>query len=263
MVSDSPLDPLYRRDGDRFMPADLCRGPWDPGAQHGGAPAALLVTLAERLVAEPDWSVVRLTLELMRPVPLAPLAVAAEAGRGRTVRRIALTLLHETTPVARAAVLLQRHEPLGLPAPIGDCPLRPPSACSEPAAFRGMPTQTAFHNTAMQTRLASEPAGGRAAAWFRLAAPVLPDAPPSPAARAVAAADFGNGISTPLPFDDYLFTNPDLTVYLHRPADGEWIGVASETVVEPTGIGLTRTALYDAQGPIGVAQQDLVVRRRR
>src|SRR5690606_6747524 len=137
--------------------------------------AALLVTLAEALVAEPDWSVVRLTLELMRPVPLAPLTVASDAGRGRTVRRIALTLLHEDTPVARAAVMLQRRESLGLPTTIGTCPLRPPSVCTEPASFRGMPTMTAFHNTAMETRLESEPAGGRAAAWFRLAVPVLPD----------------------------------------------------------------------------------------
>ncbi|HEX7036485.1 MAG TPA: thioesterase family protein [Pseudomonadales bacterium] len=262
MVSIPQLDPLYHRDGERFVPAEFCRGPWDPGAQHGGAPAALLVTLAEGLVAEPDWQVVRLTMELMRPVPLAPLSVATEAGRGRTVRRIALTLSHETTTVARATVLLQRCEPLGLPAPVGRGPLRPPAACTEPASFRGMPTGTAFHSTAMETRLESELTGGRAAAWFRLAVPVLPDTPPSPAARAVAAADFGNGISTPLPFDEYLFTNPDLTVYLHRPADGEWIGVASETVVEPTGIGLTRTTLYDLQGPIGVAQQDLVIRRR-
>lgn len=264
MVTDPDAEALYRRDGEYVVPADLCRGPWDRGAQHAGAPAALLVTLAEGLMAEPDWSVVRLTLELMRPVPLAPLAVQHEAGHGRTVRRITFSLRHESQSVARAVVLLQRHDPLDLSPPAARCPLRLPAQCPEPVSFPGMPTERAFHNTAMQTRLAAgAPGTGRAGAWFRLSVPVLPGRAPSPAARAVAAADFGNGISTPLPFDQYLFTNPDLTVYLHRPPAAEWVGVDSETRVEPTGIGLTRTALYDERGPIGVAQQDLVVRARR
>lgn len=262
-MPDADEQSLYRLEGEHFVPADLCRGPWDAGAQHAGAPAALLVTLAERMVDEPDWSVVRLTLELMRPVPLAPLTVARDSGRGRTVRRVSVTLQREDEPVARATVLLQRHEPLDWPACRADCPLRPPAECSGPVTFPGMPDTRAFHNTAMQTRLAAGSTGtGQAAAWFRLTVPVLPKAPPSPAARAVAAADFGNGISSPLPFDRYLFTNPDLTVYLRRPPVGEWIGLDARTVVEPTGIGLTRTALCDTQGAFGVAQQDLVVRRR-
>ena len=36
---------IFVREGDRFLPTDLARGPWSPEAQHGGAPAALLAYL--------------------------------------------------------------------------------------------------------------------------------------------------------------------------------------------------------------------------
>ncbi len=29
---------VYVRDGDAWQPSELSRGPWDPRAQHGGAP---------------------------------------------------------------------------------------------------------------------------------------------------------------------------------------------------------------------------------
>src|SRR3989442_1041655 len=45
-------DALFERDGARFVPSELCRGPWSPEAQHGGPPAALLARAAEPL---PPW----------------------------------------------------------------------------------------------------------------------------------------------------------------------------------------------------------------
>ena len=38
---------VYERAGDLWLPTDLSRGPWDPRAQHGGAPCALLAHIAE------------------------------------------------------------------------------------------------------------------------------------------------------------------------------------------------------------------------
>ncbi len=33
---------FYEREGERYVATELTRGPWDPGAQHAGPPAALL-----------------------------------------------------------------------------------------------------------------------------------------------------------------------------------------------------------------------------
>jgi hypothetical protein len=93
-----------------------------------------------------------------------------------------------------------------------------------------MPSSVSFYSTAMDHRLAqgdpTQP--GPAAAWFRLTVPLVNDQPTSPAMRAAAAADFGNGVSWVLPADRYLFSNADLSLHLHRPPEGEWIGLLSE-----------------------------------
>ena len=82
---------LYTPDGNRLVPGELTQGPWSSGAQHGGPVAALLVRATEAVptgVAGP-MQVVRITIELLRPVPLAPLEVGAEVTRpGKKVQLV-------------------------------------------------------------------------------------------------------------------------------------------------------------------------------
>jgi hypothetical protein len=78
----------------------------------------------------------------------------------------------------------------------------------------------------------------------------------------VAAADFGNGVSSVLPFDTWLFVNPDLTVHVHAPAQGEWIGLDATTRLSAYGSGTTVSGLYDVRGQVGWAVQSLLVQPR-
>jgi hypothetical protein len=128
----------------------------------------------------------------------------------------------------------------------------------------GLPDGIHFHTRAVDARVANGDATrpGPAAAWFRLVVPMLHGAPTSPAMRAIAAADFGNGLSWVVPAERYLFTNADLSLHLMRQPAGEWIGVASETQADASGAGTVLSRLYDEQGPIGVAIQTLVLRER-
>src|SRR3978361_1326216 len=85
---------LLHRDnngGDRFVPTIATRGPWSPDAQHGGPVAALFAREAERIESTVPLTVVRLTLELFKPVPLRPLRVTARLRRPR--RRVQLVEL--------------------------------------------------------------------------------------------------------------------------------------------------------------------------
>jgi hypothetical protein len=264
-VSSIDNDSIFVCDGNDIVPSELARGPWSPGAQHGGAPAALLTAIAERqIAAEQGWVMVRITLEFLRPVPIAPLLASAAVQPGGSVRRVELCLFHEGMPVVRGVAVFMRERELDLLPTPGDSVLPPPDACTDPIRIPGMALQTSFHYTAMESRVASgsvaEP--GSAAAWFRLRVPLVKDWPTSRAARAVAAADFGNGISWTVPLDRFVFANADLTVSLHRQPRGEWVGVDSTTVVEANGIGLTTSTLHDEQGRIGVAQQALVIKPR-
>ncbi len=255
---------VFVADGDYFVPTGLSRGPWDENAQHGGAPAALLAHVAETVVDDPAFCLARLTFELTRPVPIAPLKVQVESGRGRSVRRLNFVIEHDGAPVARATALLLREAPLDVPE-AADVQLEPgPEEAQGRYGASGLSRGESFGSQAMDVRVARGSSGepGPGAAWFRLRVPLIDDAPTTPAMRAMAAADFGNGISWILPAKDFLFANTDLTVYLHRPPVGEWIGLDSETIVQPSGVGLASSTLYDVQGRIGMAHQNLLIRQR-
>ncbi len=101
---------------------------------------------------------------------------------------------------------------------------------------------------------------GPATAWIRLRVPLVAGEATSPLTRVAAAADFGNGISWVLSRSGgYRFINPDLTIYLHRHPEGEWIALESTTLPDPLGVGLAESRLYDEQGPIGRSVQSLLI----
>src|ERR1700712_643703 len=71
---------------DRFASTPSTAGPWSPNAQHGGPPAALLGRALENLAEGTPRMVGRFTMDLLGPVPVAPLSVATTVLRpGRTV----------------------------------------------------------------------------------------------------------------------------------------------------------------------------------
>ncbi|WP_423457900.1 thioesterase family protein [Ottowia sp. VDI28] len=252
-----------------WQPTVLSRGPWDERAQHGGAPSALLAYLAESALAEPGWQLTRLSIELIKPVPIAPLKVRRESYSGRATTRVTIGLEAGGVVVAQAHALMLRGQPVSLPSHLpGWSPPRmlpAPDACTERVRIPGMPSSVSFYDTAMDHRLAQGDTDrpGPAAAWFRLTVPLVQGQHTSPAMRAAAAADFGNGLSWVLNPERYLFSNADLSLHLHRPPEGEWIGLMSETQMDGTGAGTTLSRLYDLRGPVGVAVQSLVLRERR
>lgn len=258
-------DSIYTSDGDLFVPSDHARGPWDPAMQHGGAPAALMVRAMEALA--PEMQLVRLTVTFLGAVPHAPLRVDAEIWRpGRRLQLASARLaLEDGREMCRAeAVLLHRQQLDGIPDGTAGKPLpeKPQDGVPSPWPLEA-PEQT-FHITGMEMRWIAGTtwAPGPGQVWFRLAHPVVDDEEPSPAMRAAAAADFGNGVSQVLPWESWLFINTDLTVQLHRPPRGEWVALDARTVVQPGGVGLSHSTLHDPDGPVGTGQQTLYVAPR-
>jgi hypothetical protein len=97
---------------------------------------------------------------------------------------------------------------------------------------------------------------------MRMRVPLVDEEEPSPLTRVLVAADSGNGVSSILDWRQHLFINPDLTVHLHRYPAGEWVCLDARTWIDPDGIGLAETALYDRTGAIGRAAQSLFVAPR-
>ena len=264
-------DSLFERDGERFVATELSRGPWDPAHCHGGPVSALLAGAVERVEpgAVDAWQLARLTVELTRPVPVGrPLTLAAEVERpGRKVSLVAANLRDGDTEVARVRALRIRTAALDLPAdttPAVDVPLPDKDLVADETPDWAMIADVAFHSHACQHRFVegswNEP--GPIAAWIRLRYPVLAGVEPSGVQRVMAAADFGNGVSATLPYEEWLFINPDLTVHLLRPPTGEWIGMRTVSRYGRAGAGLAESELFDGDGRIGRSCQSLFVDHR-
>lgn len=260
-------DALFDPDGSHFVPTALARGPWSPEALHGGPPAALLARCAERVAGGEKMLVTRLTVELLRPVPVSPLAVETRLLRpGRKVQLVGASLRAGDVEVARATALRLRTLDLPLPEEI-DSPSPPPGPeTAPPSASPGIALRDypAFHNQGVEHRFVagSFDRAGPATDWIRLRVPLVAGEETSPLARVAAAADFGNGVSWVLSrTDGWQFINPDLTVSLHRLPVGEWVCLEAVTYVEPTGIGQAESVLWDERGRLGRAVQSLLLDR--
>jgi hypothetical protein len=256
-------DPIFRREGDLFVPSGHTRGPWDPGSQHGGAPAALLA----EAIRQEGMHVARLAYEFAGPVPLEPLRVQTRVVRpGRRLQLVEAELIAGAVPVMRARATLLRRAHVSLPP--GPDAEAVPGGGPEHGVRSPFPGEAddaeGFHRTAMEIRFTSGTGYGQgpALAWFRFARPLVDGDAPSPLALVAAAADFGNGVSRVLDFETHLFLNTDLSLHLHREPEGEWVLLESRTRVEPHGAGLATSRLYDERGPIGAAAQSLFVAER-
>jgi len=268
---------LFVPDGGHLVPTEAARGPWTPDALHGGPVAALVARAAESCEADPAMHVARLSIDLLRPVPLVPLTVTATLVRpGRKVQLVDVRVADARRDLVWGRGLrIRTHAPgtsegAGLPeaGAGGPVPGRDPGAPPGPGTGHRSPEPMghyrAFHNTGAELRFAVGhfDRQGPAATWIRLAVPVVAGEEPTPLQRVAAAADFGNGISSVLDFARYVFINPDLTIYLDRPASGEWVCLDAATALGSPGVGLAQSALWDGRGPIGRALQGLVVERR-
>jgi hypothetical protein len=260
-VPDAFFSPLA---ADRFQATELTQGPWGPGLQHAGPPAALIGRAIEGHGDRTGLRVARMTFEIVRPVPIAELTVATRSLRGgRSVELVEATLAAGETEVMRATALRIRTAPdLDLPALLIPGPRLPGPPAGRVEPFFPTGQEVGYH-TAMEFRFVAgsflEP--GPATVWMRMRHPLVPDEPPSPLSRVLIAADSGNGVSAALDFRTWRFINPDLTVYLLRYPAGEWVALEASTTAAD-GIGLADTTLHDEQGPIGRSAQALFVDRR-
>src|SRR5205807_4370182 len=226
------MDAVYVDRGREVVPTEHARGPWDPNLQHGSAPAALLARAVEREIGDLDGQVVRLSVELMRPVPLAALTVKARTVRaGKKLRLIEAVLSVGDVDVAQATAVWLRTTHLDLPASTSETlRLRPPGPEAGQSPPPGATVSTGFFS-GIDTRVV---AGGfqllgPAVAWFRVRRPIVAGEEPTPLMRMAAVADFANGLSSVLDLNDWSFVNADLTVWCHRYPSGEWIALDSQT----------------------------------
>lgn len=260
---------LFLRDGDFFIPTDLAGGPWNPQHLHGGPPTGLLAQVLEAALNPADMRLARLTVDLLRPVPRAPLKVSVETVRtGRRLQLLSGSIFAAGTEVCRASALYLEQQAIDVPdygqfksAPM---PPRDESKLSTLAELGGFAHKhgglIGLHTTAEACLVDGAGGQGQGRVWMRLPVPVIADETTSTTVQIATLADFGNGVGQLSVNDNAGSINADLTLYLHRPPAGPWLGLDSRSRMEPNGSGLTETTLYDERGLIGrVVQATLVM----
>src|SRR5215469_8171410 len=115
------MEAIFRVDGDRVIVGPHAAGPWDPTMQHGSAPASLVVWAAEAIPVALPMRIARVTIDLMRAVPLKPLTLETEVLReGRKIQLCAVRLRADGALVVAATVLKVRLQLEQLPSDIAD-----------------------------------------------------------------------------------------------------------------------------------------------
>lgn len=247
-------------DGEWFRPTGHCRGPWDPDACHAGPPTGLLARASERLL--PEQQLVRLTVDLTRPIPHAGFSIEATVTRaGRTVSTTEMAIVDadgRRVVTARGMHVAGPH-PGELPTTTYPTPSlheARPDRFPIPEGWHALPMFSGGVEVRYPPGDSPDPGPNRI--WMRTV-PLLPDETPSPFQRMCPLADCGNAISRNADPVEHAFMNTDLTVLLHRPPVGEWLGMDSVSRWEPTGIGMSDSLLFDERGPVGRALQTLII----
>jgi Thioesterase-like superfamily len=246
----------------RFQPTKATESPWDPTAQHGGPPSALLAHLAG-VMADPGQRAARVTVDFLGAIPRRELTV--EVAVVRPGRRISLTEARMTVEGRAVAVARVWHLATGPTPPARTPTVAPPPVPDESAAATLLPHLPDWgYGRALDWRYTAGTPDrpGPAAVWTRVRVPLVAGQPLSPLARTLVAADAANGISAELPIADWLSIPPGMATTLLREPVGEWVHLDCRTQLTDDGLGLCSGVLSDAQGAVGEVSQPLLVRER-
>lgn len=252
---------------DTYRSTALANAGWYDEGQHGGAFAALVAGHIERSVPTlTDMQVSRLTVEIFRVIPLVTLRIETKVVReGKRIQTVTARVFDGDSALLSTATL-QRLRVADLPLPDDAAPL--PLALPQPdevdgrvgdAWGVGATGKIMFHRHAMEVREVKGGFGekGPGTVWMRLSKPIVAGLEATPLERVVATADFSNGVSRSLDYNEWVFMNPDLTVHVSRYPRGEWVALDAESTYGNEGRGVATGSLWDTTGWLGRSTQSL------
>jgi hypothetical protein len=262
---------VYEREGSVYTPTDWAGSPWSRGHQHGGPVNALFAKAAEEAALRSGLRIVRLTVDLFRPVPLEPLILSwrfVREGRRIGLVEAELSLPSSGQAISRAsAVLLRPTE--NMPRSWEHTPAPPLDLeGTEPVEFMPRAMRETFppgFHWSFEVRMGADEHGP--AAWITTPLDLLPGEPMSPLQRCAAVADLTFGLSGRSLLRQRIvdvdawrvpMINTDTTIYWERPPVGSWFGFRHALLTDHEGIGLAEVDLADCDGRLGRSLQAML-----
>lgn len=251
---------FIQQDENIYLPTDNAIGPWNPGLLHGGATAGLVAFLLEKHEPEDNKQYSRITLDMFRPVPKGPLSISTKTIRsGKKVSVVETSIHANDKEVARATALKIKTTELQIPDDIKlpECPYESPDNLETLSLMGGAVSSEVSNRpkglnfTLEVKRIAGFDGKGRGTAWFRSPLPVVEGHALTPLAHLGVLSDFGNGLAQLFVPGTAGSINADISLYINRLPESEWVCLDSEAMMTEAGVGRVTTTLYDEVGAIG------------
>ena len=253
---------FHSDDGEWFVGNDGARGPWSEGGCHAGPPTGMIARALE--LAVPDKQLTRLSVDLIRAIPMAGFRIETELlHEGRTVATARAILLDEKARACATAnsLHLAETEMADLPSISVAAPNFDEATPGQFPISAGVAHRLPKFGNAVEVAYPPGETGepGPTTLWMRTP-PLLEGEVPSPFQRLCPLADCGNAIGRNAEPDEVSFVNPDLTIVAHRMPRSDWLALRAQSNWHSNGLGMAEATLFDTAGAIGTALQTLVLR---
>ena len=204
-------DSYSERRGDAIVPTGHCGGVWDPNLAAGGPVAALMAHEARTMLGAGELLLARLTLDMMRPAPIAPLRLATRIVLDRRrLKLVDVSLTADGVELMRASAQFLAPSDVDHGLAVRDLQRLPgPEQCTpaDPAPYGSYGATVEFRRA---RDIDTPESGVLPASWTRHSLPLFPDEPLTPALAAVVTADQGFG-STVFTTKELGYINSDFT----------------------------------------------------
>ena len=260
---------LYVRDGAAFVGTSCTANAWHENAQSGGAVLALLGHVLEDVPARSQMSLTRLTVDLVRPVPIGePLWIDHEITReGKLIQVVDSVVRSDDTALVRSRALRIREADLSAGA-------TPPSTADDSGLLARLPAPenladvadqpgvAGFLVTGAELRRHAGDSTGPPGAWVRLRVPVVAGDAIRPTSRVTMPMDCVNLIGVAGLPGGVTAINPDVSAHVVRSPVGEWVALVGDTrFAHQVGHGFSAAHMVDRDGVFGVTSTSQVVQR--
>jgi Acyl-CoA thioesterase C-terminal domain/Acyl-CoA thioesterase N-terminal domain len=252
---------FFKTDNDGyFVGNDSARGPWSEHACHAGPVAGLIARAFEHCIS--DKRLVRVTIDLNRPVPMAGMKINAKTVKiGKKVSTASAELIDRNGTICATATSL--HIATTDIGPTTNPKVEIPEF--NMANNGGFPVSAVTHAkpgfgnyTEIVYPAGEDSSPGPTTLWMRNRT-LVEGEETSPFQKLCPLADCGNGISRNADMAEMSFMNCDLTITCSRDPNSEWLASQCISFWEDNGMGLSQATLMDTHGAVATAVQSIIL----
>ncbi|WP_067714915.1 acyl-CoA thioesterase domain-containing protein [Nocardia yamanashiensis] len=246
---------FFDRTGEgEFVPTPLATSPWSNRTISGPAVCGLLARELESNHGWEGFRPARLTIDMFKPAPAAPLRVSTtEVRAGNRIRVADAVLSSGGIEFARASAVFLKvsQQPAGEIWQRAAQPPTPPEELADQLEQHGVPLfGSDTHPTGWSMDMAQHQGVSRKRMWSRVIS-LVDGEEPSPFVHAAIVGEAAS-LVTNWGSAGVGFINADLTLTLARLPRGTDLGIETDNHLSADGVATGSAVLYDREGPVGM-----------